>query len=120
MDTDNIKIAEWLGWTDVHISQQNDCMYAKMESTDSNRYRVNGDFTLLDSHAIALLPALVTKDYFPLLERKYDDMWHLELWERIEVSPKHYESGLAFFGVGKTIHEAICEVVLKIIRNSTE
>lgn len=120
MQTDNIKIAEWLGWTDIHISQQNDGMYARMEPSDSNRYRVNGDFTSLDSHAIAILPVLVEKDYFPLLERKYDDRWHLELWKRVEVSTKHYESGLAFFGAGATIHEAISEAVLKIISESTE
>ena len=77
-------------------------------------------YTTRDSDAVCLLPVLVKKDFFPLLEHKYDDRWHLELWERIEVSPKHYESGLAFSGAGATIHEAISEAVLKIIRECAE
>lgn len=64
MNSDNVKIAEWLGWTDIHISQQDGCMYAKMEPTDCGRYRVNGDFVSLDSDAIAILPVLVKKGYY--------------------------------------------------------
>ncbi len=64
MHTDNVRIAEWLGWTDIHISQQDGCMYAKLEPSDCGRYRVNGDFVLLDPDAIAILPVLVKKGYY--------------------------------------------------------
>jgi hypothetical protein len=64
MHSDNIKIAKWLGWTDIHISQQDGNMYAKMDPSDSNRYLVNGEFKLLDSHAIAILPMLIQKCFY--------------------------------------------------------
>jgi hypothetical protein len=102
------KIAEWAG-----IDERR---YGGAKAPDDTPFP---NFSR-DHVAISLLPILAGKDYFPLLELKYDDMWHLELWERIEVSPKHYESGLAFFGIGKTIHEAICSAVLKIINECAE
>jgi hypothetical protein len=109
----NIKIAEWMGWTDIHISQQDLHMFAKMDPTDSSRYRVNGDFDLCDSHAIAILPKLVENGYIPNL--LFNEV--TERWECGVVPKKHATSSAVIInGIGASIHAAISNLVVEVIR----
>ena len=61
--TDNIRIAEWLGWSDLSVNIVDKELYGKVSPADAYRKKVNGNYTTVDAHAIALLPALTIKGY---------------------------------------------------------
>lgn len=114
MREDDQRIVEWLGWKRTTDSAYGICwLKGKNLLTDQDIPH----YTTSNAAAISLLPVLVEKEYYPLLELKYDDRWHLELWERVEVSPGHFESGLVSSGADKTIAAAITTAVLQLIKS---